>query len=64
MQTATPQPKFFRPKEAAEVGRVGLSTLWSYIKQGKLKTHKPSPRVTLLNAQDVYEFFGLIKKGA
>lgn len=64
MQTATPQPKLLRAKQVAKIGNIGLSTVWLYVKQGKLKTHKPSPRVTLFNALDVYEFFGLTTKGA
>lgn len=64
MEPVTPQPKFLRATQVAQIGNIGLSTVWLYVKQGKLKGKKVSPRVTLFNAVDVYEFFGLITKGA
>jgi len=38
----------YRPKEASEYLGVGLSTVWLYIKQGKLQTKKISNRVTII----------------
>jgi len=38
----------YRPKEASKYLGIGLSTLWLYIKQGKLKTKKLSERVTII----------------
>ncbi len=52
-------PKFLRAKEVAKIGSIGLSTVWLYVKQGKLQTTKPSARITLFNADEVYRLFGL-----
>lgn len=38
----------YRPKEAAEYLGVGLSTIWLYIAQNKLKARKLSHRVTII----------------
>jgi len=38
----------YRPKEASKYLGVALSTLWLYIKQGKIKTKKLSERVTII----------------
>ena len=38
----------YRPKEASEYLGVALSTIWLYIKQGKLQTKKLSNRVTII----------------
>jgi predicted site-specific integrase-resolvase len=38
----------YRPKEASEYLGVCLSTVWLYIKQGKLQTKKISNRVTII----------------
>ena len=39
----------YRPKEAAQYLGIGLSTVWLYIKQGKLHTRKLSDRVTVIS---------------
>lgn len=46
----------YRPKEAAQYLCVGLSTLWLYIQQGKLKTKKLSDRVTIITKEDLDKF--------
>lgn len=46
----------FRPKDASKYLGVGLSTVWLYIKQGKLKAHKLSPQVTILRKTDLDNF--------
>ncbi len=45
--------KYYRPKEGAKYLGVGLSTIWLYIKQGKLKTKKLSPRVTVISIEEL-----------
>ena len=39
----------YRPKEAAAYLGVGISTIWRYIKNGKLTAHKISDRVTIIH---------------
>jgi predicted DNA-binding transcriptional regulator AlpA len=46
-----------RVKNASEIYSVAQSTIWLYIKQGKLTTTKPSPRVTLLDTIELETFF-------
>ena len=46
----------YRPKEAAEYIGVGLSTVWLYAKQGKLKAYKLSDRVTIFKKEDLDNF--------
>ena len=45
-----------RPKEAAKYLSVGLSTFWSYVKDGKIKTYKPTNKVTLVKTSDLDSF--------
>ena len=45
--------KYLRAKEVAEYLSIGLSTVWLYVKQGKLTPKKPSPRVTLFHINDL-----------
>lgn len=45
-----------RPKDAANYLAIGLSTLWLYIKQGKLKAYKLSPQVTIIKREDLDNF--------
>lgn len=49
-----------RPKDAAKYLGVGLSTLWLYIKQGKLKSYKLSDRVTIIKKEDLDNFINII----
>ncbi len=50
-------PRKQRPKQAAENYGVGLSTIWLYIKQGKLTTTKVSDKVTVLDTNELELFF-------
>jgi len=50
----------FRAKEAAKYLGVGLSTIWHYAKQGKIKAYKLSDRVTIFKRE---ELDALINKG-
>ena len=46
------KPKYLRSKELAIYLGIGESTVWLYVKQGKLVKHKISAKVTLF---DVYQ---------
>lgn len=48
LQTA----KFKRAKQLAEHLGVGLSTIWKWAKDGKIKPIKLSERVTVFNVED------------
>jgi len=48
--------KNYRPKEVAEYLGIGLSTVWLYIKQGKLKKTKLSDRVTVVTKDELDRF--------
>jgi excisionase family DNA binding protein len=45
-----------RPKEAHKYLGIGLSTLWLYVKQGKIKAIKLSDRVTIFKKSDLDAF--------
>jgi len=45
--------KYLRAKETAEYLSIGLSTVWLYAKQGKLKPKKISTRVTVFSIEDI-----------
>ena len=45
-----------RPKEAAKYLGVGLSTVWHYAKQNKIKPIKLSDRVTIFKKEDLDAF--------
>jgi len=45
-----------RAKEASKYLSIGLSTLWLYAKQGKLKPIKLSKRVTIFEKSDLDNF--------
>jgi len=46
----------YRPKEAAKYLGVGLSTVWKYIKDGKLEAHRISDRVTVIHRLELEKF--------
>ena len=46
----------FRVKEAGEYLGVAKSTMWLYVKQGKLHPVKLSPRVTIFKKADLDRF--------
>ena len=45
-----------RAKEASKYLGVGLSTIWLYVKQGKINTVKLSDRVTIFKRKDLDNF--------
>lgn len=46
----------YRPREVSKLLGCGLSTVWLYIKQGKLKSYKLSERVTIVKHKDLDAF--------
>lgn len=58
MNQLTPQQPSInlRPSEASHYLGVGLSTLWYYVKQGKIKSIKLSPRVTIFKKEELDNF--------
>lgn len=57
MEVTKQLPRKQRPKQAAENYGVGLSTIWLYIKQGKLTAAKISEKVTVLDTAELEQFF-------
>lgn len=53
-------PKYLRPKELAEYLSIGLSTVWLYAKQGKIKKRKISSRVTIFNVEEAEKALNLV----
>ena len=49
--------RFMRAKEISEVYGVGLSTVWLYVKEGKLNPRKISQRVTVFKVAEVEALF-------
>lgn len=45
-----------RPKEASAKYNIGLSTLWLWIKEGKIPKYKLSNRVTVIDTVDLEAF--------
>lgn len=45
-----------RVKGAAEYLNVGVSTIWLYVKQGKIKSYKISDRVTIFKRSELDAF--------
>ena len=46
----------YRPKQGAKLLGVSVSTLWNYIKAGRIHTKKLSPRVTIIEAKELERF--------
>lgn len=45
-----------RAKEASKYLGVGLSTIWLYVKQGKIRAFKISDRVTIFKKEELDAF--------
>jgi predicted DNA-binding transcriptional regulator AlpA len=54
--TETQTPQNLRAKEASKYLGIGLSTLWLYARQGKIKPIKLSPRVTIFKRSSLDDF--------
>ena len=52
-----------RAKEAHKYLGVGLSTLWLYVKQGKIKAYKLSDKVTIFKKSDLDAFINASVEG-
>ncbi len=50
------QKEHFRAKEAATYLGIGLSTVWLFVKQGKLHPVKLTDRVTIFKKSDLDRF--------
>ncbi len=59
MKNGNTTPKYLRPKELAEYLGIGLSTVWLYSKQGKIKRIKMSQKVTLFNVEETEKALNL-----
>lgn len=55
------RPKFLRAKGVAKRFSIGESTVWYYLKMGKIKSNKISKRVTLFDVEEVEQALLLIK---
>lgn len=47
------KPKFLRAKELAKYLCIGQSTVWYYLKKGKIQSNKISEKVTLFDVEAV-----------
>ncbi len=56
------RPKVYRAKQIAQLGCINESTVWRYVKEGKLTPHKVTNRVTVFKADEVHRFFGIDDK--
>lgn len=59
MKNGNTIPKYLRPKELAEYLGIGLSTVWLYTKQGKIKRIKISQKVTVFQVDEVEKALNL-----
>ncbi|RXK06456.1 helix-turn-helix transcriptional regulator [Halarcobacter bivalviorum] len=53
------EQKLKRAKELAVYLGVGLSTIWKWTKDGKIKAHKISSRVTVFDIDEVHKDLGI-----
>ena len=60
MENNNSTPKYLRPKELADYLSIGLSTVWLYAKQGKIKKRKISSRVTIFNVEEAEKALNLV----
>ena len=47
------KPKFLRAKEIAKYFGIGESTVWYYVKHGRIRSIKASPKVTIFDVAEV-----------
>ena len=59
MENNNSTPKYLRPKELADYLSIGLSTVWLYAKQGKIKPIKISGKVTVFSIDEINRKFEL-----
>lgn len=56
-ETPKKLPQRLRAKQIAEMYGVGLSTVWLYSKQNKIKAIKVSERITVFDTKEVDKLF-------
>lgn len=54
---ATHKAVMLRVNQVAKLYGISTSTVWRLVANGKLKTIKPTPNITLFNADEVNAFF-------
>lgn len=59
MPKASKEADFLRARQVAALLGVGLSTVWLWKKQGKLKAYKLSERVTVFKRDEIERVFKL-----
>ena len=57
LNQANTLPQKMRAKHVAKEFSIGLSTIWRYVKEGKLKVTKITDGVTVFDRQEVEAFF-------
>jgi len=50
-------PRKQRAKQVAQRYGISLATVWRYVKEGKIKAYKLSPRVSVFDTEELEEFF-------
>ena len=53
--------KYLRAKEVALYFGIGLSTVWLYVKEGKITPQKLSPRVTVFDIEELENLLSISK---
>lgn len=53
------QRESLRARDIVSLYGIGLSTVWLYVKEGKLTPKKISPKITLFSAIEVSNFFNM-----
>lgn len=60
MEINTQTKKLYRAKEVSQLLGIGLSTVWLYSNQGKLKPIRLSSKVTVFSIEDINDFIGKV----
>ena len=53
--------KKLRAKQVSKYLNIGVSTVWLYVKQGKLRPIKLSERVTVFSLNEINKAFNLVE---
>lgn len=60
MEINTQTKKLYRAKEVSQLLGIGLSTVWLYSNQGKLKPIRLSSKVTVFSIEDINNFIEMV----
>lgn len=60
MEINTQTKKLYRAKEVSQLLGIGLSTVWLYSSQGKLKPIRLSSKVTVFSIEDINNFIEMV----